>query len=139
MSSDILDLFKEVVPTLMKFYVLIDGLDECDTKNRRKLFKMLSLLVSSGSNIRLFLLSRVSLQTEVRKRFKDVEHLTLNCEATDEDIATYIEGFLDEKLEDGDLIVGDPALVSDIRTALTEGAQGMYVLLPDNRSITTHY
>ncbi|KAK8869149.1 ankyrin repeat protein [Apiospora arundinis] len=124
-SSDILDVLRELMPAPLKSYILIDGLDECDVKDRKELLKTLSVLVSSGSNIRLFLSSRFSLQEEVKKRFKAVERLTLDCEATNEDIATYIEGFLDEKLEDRELKVGDLALVSDIKTALIKGAQGM--------------
>lgn len=114
-----------MMPAPLKSYILIDGLDECDVNDRKKLLKMLSELVSSGSNIRLFLSSRVSLQDEVKKRFTAIERLTLDYEATSEDIGTYIKEFLDEKLKDGDLVVGDPKLVSSIKTALTEGAQGM--------------
>ncbi|KAK7928425.1 Vegetative incompatibility protein HET-E-1 [Apiospora marii] len=126
-SSDVLDLLRELMPAPLKSYILIDGLDECDAKDRKELLQTLSALVSSGSNIRLFLSSRFSLQKEVKKRFTAVERLTLDCEATNEDIATYIEGILDEKLEDGELTVGDPALVGDIKTALMKGAQGMFL------------
>ncbi|KAH9431490.1 hypothetical protein MCOR02_008779 [Pyricularia oryzae] len=53
-----------------------------------------------------------------------MEHLKLGHESTTEDIAVYIKGFLEEKIEDGDLKVGEPTL-SEIQTVLTEGAQGM--------------
>ncbi|KAL5903100.1 hypothetical protein ACKVV7_011408 [Pyricularia oryzae] len=75
--------------------------------------------------MRLFLSGRNSLQEEVKLNFTGVERMELGGESTDEDIAAYIEGFLEEKIEDGDLKVGDPALLSEVQNVLTEGAQGI--------------
>ncbi|KAJ1335026.1 ankyrin repeat domain-containing protein 50 [Microdochium nivale] len=126
-ASDTLSLLIELMPELMKSYIVVDGLDECDTKDRKELLKTLSALISTNKNVRLFLSSRVSLLDEVTRQFPDVERLTLDCEATNEDIAIYISDFLDERLEEGDLKVGDPVLITCIKTALREGAQGMFL------------
>lgn len=123
--SDILDPLREVSSATKESYIILDGLDECDKKDRKEVFKALSTLISSNNNMRLFLSGRNSLQEEVKLNFTGVERMELGGESTDEDIAAYIEGFLEEKIEDGDLKVGDPALLSEVQNVLTEGAQGM--------------
>lgn len=124
-SSDIVELLRESMTTLQESYILIDGLDECDNEDRKELLKTLSALVSSSKNVRLFLASRASLQKEIKKHFTALEHLTLDCKSTNDDIGTYIEGFIHERLQDGELEVGDPALINEIKQALTRGSQGM--------------
>ena len=41
------------------------------------------------------------------------------------DIMAYITETIDERLKNGDLVVGDVGLIKEIRNALIDGAQGM--------------
>ncbi|KAH7024882.1 ankyrin repeat-containing domain protein [Microdochium trichocladiopsis] len=126
-SSDLSDLLRELTQVPLKSYIVIDGVDQCEAKDRKELLKTLSTVAIPGSNTRLFLSGRNSLQDELHKYFPGMGRLKLDCEATTDDIATYIKGFLDEKLKDGDLVVRDPTLVGDVRAALEKGAQGMFL------------
>jgi hypothetical protein len=124
-ESDLLELLCEVMSTPRKSYIVIDGLDECDEENRKKLLRALKTVASSSKNIHLYLSSRASLRDEVDKYFPVSEHLSLDCQATNNDIASYIEGILNEKIQDDELKVGDTELVQEVKKALVNGAQGM--------------
>ena len=108
-------------------YIIIDGIDECQISDRRELLAVLSSLISSNGNIRLFLSGRISVQDEIKAYFNQHFHISLDCEATSQDITRYIDAIIDKKVEDGDLCVGDPVLVDEVKRALAGGAQGMYV------------
>ncbi|KAI6288058.1 hypothetical protein MCOR27_001082 [Pyricularia oryzae] len=125
--SDVLDLLREVIPAPQTSYIVLDGLDECNKENRKRVLKALSALASPNNNVRLFLSARSSLQEEVERYFPVIERLKLGHESTNEDIAAYIKGFIDERMDDGDLKVGDPSLLDEIQRVLTEGAQGMFL------------
>lgn len=124
-QTDVVELLRNLMPSPQRSFILIDGLDECSKGDRKELFKTLSTLVSSRTNIRLYLSGRASLQDEIKKFFPALLHLSLDCGATDDNIATYVAGILKEKLEDDELKVGDLNLLVEIKQALAEGAQGM--------------
>ncbi|KAK8053281.1 Ankyrin repeat-containing domain protein [Apiospora saccharicola] len=98
-----------VLRTLLP-YIFIDGLDECDTENRRLLLAALSAVINAAGNIRLYISSRDSVRDDVTRYFPGFEHITLDCEATRDDIACYINEAIDEKLEAGDLMASDKAI-----------------------------
>ncbi|KAK8131140.1 hypothetical protein PG984_007578 [Apiospora sp. TS-2023a] len=125
--SEIANLFLKLMPAPLKAYIFIDGLDECNGENRRLLFEVLSTVVTAAGNIRLYLSSRDSVRNDVAKYFPGFEHISLNCEATRDDIACYINDVIDEKVEEGDLVVGTDELVEEIKSSLANGAQGMYL------------
>ncbi|KAK8023696.1 Vegetative incompatibility protein HET-E-1 [Apiospora rasikravindrae] len=125
-TDDVLNLLRQS-STLGPSYIIIDGVDECPKPERRALFTALSSLISSDNNLRLFLCGRTSIQDEIERHFKQVLQISLNCQSTNDDITRYIEGIIDNKLEDGDLRVQDPSLVNEIKTALSQGAQGMFI------------
>lgn len=108
-------------------YIIIDGIDECSKSHRRELLAALSSLVYTNSGLRLFLCGRTGIQDEIETHFEQSCHIALECEHTSEDIKRYVEGIIDQKVQDGDLRVGDPSLVDEIKSTLAKGAQGMYV------------
>ncbi|TLD28600.1 hypothetical protein PspLS_03931, partial [Pyricularia sp. CBS 133598] len=118
--SGIVDLLREVTPTFRKSYIVFDGLDECDKGIRKIILKRLATLVLFNNS------------EEVERHFAVKERLKLGQESTNEYIAAYIKGFLEEKVDDGDLKVGDPALLSEIQAVLTEGAQRIYEAAAQN-------
>jgi hypothetical protein len=123
--TELLELLRIRITQLRTFYIIIDGLDECEKADRDYLLKALSSVMSIASNARLFLASRDGLSGEVRKKFPSLENLSMSCPSAQSDIATYIESAIDEKLESEDLNVGDRELVEEIRQALVKGAEGM--------------
>ncbi|KAK6839420.1 hypothetical protein PG987_005286 [Apiospora arundinis] len=105
-------------------YIVIDGIDECHQSDRSDLLAALSSLVSSNVSIRLFICGRAGVHDEIKAHFKRAAHIHLDSQATNQDITRYIEGVIDSKVEIGGLIVKDPGLINEIKTALVHGAQG---------------
>ncbi|KAI0198650.1 hypothetical protein F4808DRAFT_472619 [Astrocystis sublimbata] len=108
-------------------YIIVDGLDECDQSNGTKLLKALSSLVASTTSTKLFLASRESLSEEIRRSFGSMNQVSMNNSKVSDDITTYIDGKLAEKLQKGYLKVGDPKLIGEIAQALAQGADGMFL------------
>lgn len=107
------------------FYIFIDALDELDPIERRSLLDLLVTLGSTTPNIKVFLAGRESLSAELKKRLPDIEHLSMASPGAKADIALYIKEALDEKIQNGDLVFGDPFLVLEVEEALTKHADGM--------------
>jgi hypothetical protein len=129
--KNILQLLQKIVIGFKMLYIVIDGIDECEKKDREDLLHVLSELATIGSNTKLFLASRDSVSREIQKRFPTFDRISLNCSAAQSDIATYVEGIVHDKLRNEELIVGDSRLIEEIKVALIEGADGMYVTRSD--------
>ncbi|KAK8103041.1 hypothetical protein PG984_016187 [Apiospora sp. TS-2023a] len=108
-------------------YIIIDGLDEYQKAHRRELLAALSSLVSSSKSLHLFLCGRTGLHDEINAQFKETIHLPLEYDVISKDIEIYVEGIVDQKVQDEDLKVGDPSLIGEIKSALAKGAQGMFL------------
>jgi hypothetical protein len=106
-------------------YIVIDGLDECETPDRNRLLAALSSFAVSGENIRVFLSGRHSLRVEIQKRFAAFDSLSMDCPSARDDISIFIEDIVGEKIQNNELSIGDPRLEEDIKLALIQGAQGM--------------
>ncbi|KAH0489354.1 hypothetical protein TgHK011_009786 [Trichoderma gracile] len=125
--EDILELLRKIAASFRTFYIAIDGLDECSKQERGDLLRILSL-VATGPNIKLFLAGRDSVSAEIQKTFTAADnHLSMGCVSVQADIATYVEGIVQDKLQSEELIVEDLSLIGDIKVALTEGADGMFL------------
>ncbi|RYP31383.1 hypothetical protein DL768_011176 [Monosporascus sp. mg162] len=121
----VVELLQGITPAGKPSYIIIDGLDECDKPERDKLMKALSTLAFPALNTKLFLSSRSSLSEEIQNTFPSFEHLTMGESLVYDDIKTYVDGMIENKLESNDLKVGDASLVEDIKQALIQGADGM--------------
>ncbi|KAI0107738.1 hypothetical protein GGR51DRAFT_514909 [Nemania sp. FL0031] len=108
-------------------YIVIDGVDECEKASRQALLEGLSLLASLEPGAKIFLSSRESLSGEVRKFFPSLQHVSMDCAAMDLDIKSYIEDTINEKIDCEDLIVRDGNLPMEIKQALINGSNGMFL------------
>lgn len=113
------------VTGLKTSYIIIDGLDECNRVERRKILKALATLAFSGLNMKIFVSSRDGLAGEIRKRFESIEHVSMNNPLIHNDIATYVNGIIEEKTKTEDLQVGDSSLIEEIKQTLIQRADGM--------------
>jgi hypothetical protein len=122
--GDALILLREIIPPSKTFYIVVDGLDECEKLERGKLLGALSSLCVHHKNLRLFISSRASVRAEVQKQFDDLIHISMDCQPMRDDIALYIEGTVKEKINEGQLRVGDSSLEEVITRKLIGNAQG---------------
>lgn len=124
-SEEVLELLQMGIAPLRTFYIIIDGLDECERNDRRDILQVLSSLISSSSKVKVFMASRENINREITKTFRVIEHISMGCPSGQSEIAAFVEDTLQERLETEDLVVGDPTLINDVKQALIEGAEGM--------------
>ncbi|KAI9789088.1 MAG: hypothetical protein M1816_006338 [Peltula sp. TS41687] len=117
------------VSNLSKLHcILIDGLDECPKSDRGAVLAALHhLLASSQSSVKIFLSSRDDIDKEILNVFKFCHRQRMSRSDVDQDIALYIEEMMQMKIEQSELIVGDRNLISEVRNALIQGADGMFL------------
>lgn len=110
------------------YFILIDGLDECATVERRACLDALESLTAAASNLRIFITSRDSLRLDLQGRSLSMQHVSMACDSLTRDIRAYIDNSIQERLQQKDLILGDPHLLIEIINTLTQHADGMLVL-----------
>lgn len=131
-------LFRLCTSGLSKLYIVIDALDEFEKEERSALLQsLLSIISLPDSKAKLFLVGRSSISMDIRKFFPGCQEKSADCGDVQADIEAYTretialrqgESFsLQEKL-----ILQDSALSQEIIEALTNGADGMYVLTFSN-------
>ncbi|KAJ5667464.1 hypothetical protein N7507_003328 [Penicillium longicatenatum] len=125
--KELLEVLQIIEMELTKFYIIMDGLDECSKSDRDDLLGTFALLTNVGSNIRIFLAGRDSMSREVKRIFPGLGHLFMNCKSAESDIAAYVKGAVHERLQSEDLIVGDSNLIEEIKSSLIKGAEGMFL------------
>lgn len=123
--KDIEKLLQSIAAEFKTLYIVIDGLDECTQSERHDLLESLHSVMKVRSNIKLFLAGRDSVSREVQIKFSTLKQILMDCSSAQSDIATYVEGIVQEKLKTEELIVSDPDLIEDIKVALSGGANGM--------------
>lgn len=124
--DDLESILTAIVKASQRTTLVIDGFDECAQADRALVLSILQRLVSCNPNsVKVFISSREDMIRDIGSNFENCRELNMNCEEAGEDIPTYIKGAVEEKLENGELIVGDPELIEDIQRALIEGANGM--------------
>ncbi|KAI1076442.1 hypothetical protein F5B20DRAFT_572881 [Whalleya microplaca] len=124
----IVEYIRDSTPVTKTSYIIIDGLDESDKPERDKLLKaLLSLIAAPTMNMKIFLAGRDGLSGDIQKTFFSMEHISMDSADARNDIATYVNGVIQEKLESEALQVGDPSLVEEIINALIQRADGMFL------------
>lgn len=106
-------------------YLVLDGIDECTAPVRAKLINFLQSLrtrLHAKLCISFRLMADSRIQTELATLSPDS---VMEMPITNPDIKDFIQARLETCLENGELAVGDPALIIAIQEALEEGAQGM--------------
>lgn len=122
-------LLQDVIALSQTHFIVIDGVDECKTNEHKTLFKVLRrLLGQSGPILKLLLVSRESISTEVKMLHHHCYHVQMSRPEAYSDIETFIVDVIQEKVASKDLVVGSSKLVKDIQDALVRGAQGMSVV-----------
>lgn len=118
-------LLRQRIELSRTFYIIIDGLDECDSAERRALLDTLISLTTTVSRLRIFISGRESLYVDLRSRFSRMEHLSMASDSLRSDIRLYVEAALQEGIRNKDLEVELPSLLEEIKETLTQHADGM--------------
>jgi hypothetical protein len=115
-----------MTPRAAKSFCVLDGLDDCPPGQVREVVSFLKFL-NTSMNTSICVSARIDAQ-EFQDRLSPLSiNFRLNLPDDNPDIATYVESELEARLESGQLSLGDPALILEIRQALLDKANGMYV------------
>ena len=108
-------------------YFIIDGLDECDDRQREILASRLRRLQDQSS-----LLVCLSFRSEADNTLglyleQFAQPIIFQIPDNNTDIEDYITAELERRVVSGKLKLGEPTLILEIREVLLQGAQGMFL------------
>lgn len=123
----IIHLLKEVLPVDFKAYCVIDGLDECDSTERRLLVLKLRELQDTFA-LRICASFRLEADNGLRLDTKGfINCATVVIPEDNPEIEQFICDELERCIDSELLTLGDPTLVADIMNTLVELSQGMFL------------
>jgi hypothetical protein len=123
--EDLVTLLRQRIALSNSFRVVIDGLDECDVADQRIVLEELASISSTTPKLKIFLASRESVSMELEERFPLIGRVSMTSAGSRSDISAFIEGTLQERIRDKDLVTQDPSLLEEIRSRVNKHADGM--------------
>ncbi|KAK5629073.1 hypothetical protein RRF57_004788 [Xylaria bambusicola] len=118
-------LLLKVLPS--RAYFIIDGLDECENRQREILASQLRRL-QDHSSLLVCLSFRSEADNTLRLYLEQLAWpIIFQIPDNNTDIEDYITAELERRVESGKLKLGEPTLILEIREVLLQGAQGMFL------------
>ena len=109
------------------YFIILDGIDECDNSDGSEILHWIQELGHSCPCLKFYCSSRPNFSGQVD--FPWQELFVASMSENSDDIAHHVESALEDCLQTGKLVIGDPALKYAIHNALVGGAQGMFLWL----------
>ncbi|KAF4468594.1 hypothetical protein FALBO_4514 [Fusarium albosuccineum] len=117
--------------SLLKTWILVlDGIDECPKDQRYMLLKFLSAvngLTEGPGKFKIIFSCRETIDTDIQQWFSGPLQISTGAGQTRNDILIYAQDILEEKIESGELVLGDPRLILDILHAIESKEKGMFL------------
>jgi hypothetical protein len=124
-TGEAVDILLSVMNLFPKVYLIIDGLDECESDQRLKILSVVHCLAQlDHPKVLLFISSRE--EADIVASLGPYRSIRTSEENISRDITSYISDIVSSKVQSGELILRNPALEQRIVAALVNGAQGMY-------------
>ena len=113
-------------------YFVLDGIDDCDRGETQRITSTLRDLIEYNrynTNTTLRVLASLRIQADdAHSRYRGLNpDRFLSMPEQNPDILSFIDRQLTTRIENEQLIFGDPTIVVEIQDALLQGAQGMFV------------
>ena len=123
----VFSLLHRVLGEIKPVYIVLDGLDECDSTTGELLLQQLQKLQKTIP-LHLCISIRLGPAKNQGLSFKELTTTrTVFMPDDNPDIVMFIEGELANLVSSGKLKLGDPVLVLDIQQKLMDGSQGMFL------------
>ena len=127
--GELQSIFFAVLQQLESIYFVLDALDECTQDQRVGLCGffagIMELSVTASKNIKLFVTSRK--EPDIERAFSRFSMIEVEATKVNNDIEIYVQGQIEQQLNNGSLPLNNPMLKDKIITTLTTKAGGMYV------------
>lgn len=125
-AQELQPLFDHVASLSKTHIFVIDAMDECEEVDRQILLSALTKVMRvPQARVKVFITSRETMNKDIYKHFESFHSRTMSGEKVHIDVQTYIKATVQEKLNSGDLVVGQKSLIPRIEQALVKNAQGM--------------
>ncbi|RGP78965.1 hypothetical protein FLONG3_2871 [Fusarium longipes] len=127
-DESVMKLYSMASMFVKNWYIVLDGLDECDTRQQADILKFFAkLLNSTETPPRLMLCSRETSSATIGNSFPFCVRLITGLHQTSSDIRTYAEDIINAKLEAQELVVRDLKIVNEILETIVSKEQGMFL------------
>ncbi|KAJ5717688.1 hypothetical protein N7488_003334 [Penicillium malachiteum] len=130
-SLDTADIIDFVLPQLQfnkEYYLLIDGLDECEAFEVRQVVRGVAQLYHArGSGVKVLYSGRPELEMQLFRDMKPKYRISISQSKIGFEMDCFIDTTLRLCLKEGRLKVGNPKLVLDISESLSQGSNGMFL------------
>jgi hypothetical protein len=125
-TEELITLLLAVLRLFPELYVVIDGIDECESQEREDVFSIIRQLADfGGCVVKAFISSRE--EVDIKKAFARYRQIHVSEANVMSDIDSYVKGAVEVRVQTGKLVVRDHSLVGTVIDALSHGARGMYV------------
>lgn len=126
----IMALTKDLIKHSKQVFFILDGLDELENNERRQVISTLNEMTSFATHdsVLLVFASLRSQADNVHSKYRGLDpKWLLTIPEENPDIGAFIDLELTAMIESDQFVFGDPTIAVEIRDALLEGADGMFV------------
>ena len=124
-TDQILGYIEQLLPSDQVYFIMLDGLDECEESEAMTVTKCLKQMIAFKQVFHIYFSSRPDLFSWVPSLLQP--QWKISMQEADTEIAEYINFELEQRLESGALRLTDPTIIISIQDRLLKGAQGMCV------------
>lgn len=126
-EEKILDSLQRALPADFKAYVVLDGIDDCDDKDREQLIQYLRR-IQVKFNVLICISHRLESNSLLGYYLGNCAAPTSTSIPDDNpDIEEFIETELERCIQSRKLVLGVPSLIMEIKDALQAGSKGMFL------------
>ncbi|KAJ6014718.1 hypothetical protein N7540_009309 [Penicillium herquei] len=126
--DEIIQLLMSQIQPDKTYFMIFDGLDECDSSQIRESARGLGKLCQqSPLSLKILCAGRPGLEEELFAIIKPAHKISIEKFMVNPDIKRFLELALNKHLEEGRLILRDDSLKKKILDALQAGADGMFL------------
>ncbi|KAI9861085.1 MAG: hypothetical protein M1813_005514 [Trichoglossum hirsutum] len=125
-DDELISVLCTVIKCFSEVYICIDGIDECGKDEQITILSMVDQLAQShDAAVKIFITSRE--ETTISASLRKFLRLRVSADKNSRDITTFVGEAVKSNIRSGTLTIRDPSLESDIISALTNGADGMFL------------
>ncbi|KAB8237280.1 uncharacterized protein BDW43DRAFT_203558 [Aspergillus alliaceus] len=126
--TDVIDFLLSHLQVGKTYYLVLDGLDECDRAEIQMVARSLAQLCDKRvSDFKIICAGRPELEKELWRVLTPKYKIQVTERKVESDMDLYIATILSRCLEEEQLKLGDPKLIMVIVQALREGSKGMFL------------
>ncbi|KAH0566013.1 hypothetical protein GP486_000585 [Trichoglossum hirsutum] len=126
-ADELITILLAVMRLFTEVYIIMDGIDECESQEREDIFSIIRQLAGFGGCVaKAYISSREEI--DIKKSFAGYRQIHISEADVMLDINSYVKRVVEEKVQARKLVVRDYSLVGTVIDALSRGARGMYEL-----------